>query len=191
MKQPSDMDVLSVAYEDKKTLSVEKQLTIVPLSAALLNVEHEDDEDYEETMCALTGIGSYSHTPKKFDLDLTNQPSQTEKTSIEKPPMLESKELPNYLRYTFLGYGNTLPESVADDLSEQHVEALISALMRNKRAMGMKIDDIIGISPEVCMHKSRIEEDCMPIRTMAPKARQDKATTSQKGKKRGRKDQGE
>ncbi|PHT35976.1 hypothetical protein CQW23_23676 [Capsicum baccatum] len=67
MKQPSDMNVFSVAdvhYEDKKALSVAKKLTVEPLSAALLNVEHEDDEDYKETMCALTKIESYSHTPK-------------------------------------------------------------------------------------------------------------------------------
>ncbi|PHT29437.1 hypothetical protein CQW23_30965 [Capsicum baccatum] len=87
-------------------------------------------------MCALTDIGSYSHTPKKLDLDLKNQPSLTAKTSIEQPPVLELKDLPNYLRYAFLGGGNTLPMSVADDLSEQHVEALISALKRYKRAMG-------------------------------------------------------
>ncbi|PHT28654.1 hypothetical protein CQW23_31744 [Capsicum baccatum] len=177
MKHPSDMNVFSVAdvhYEDKKALSVAKQLTVEQLSAALLNVEHKNDEDYEETTCALTEIGSYSHTPKKLDLDLTNQPSQSAKTSIVDPPMLESKELPNYLRYTFLGYGNTLSESVADDLSEQHVEALISALMWYKRAMGRKIDDIIGSSLEVQWHQMTR-----------------KATTSQRGQKRGRKEQTE
>ncbi|PHT50227.1 hypothetical protein CQW23_09974 [Capsicum baccatum] len=100
------MNVLSVAdvhYEDKKALSVAKQLSVEPLSAAPLNVEHKDDEDYEET---------------------------TSKTSIEEPPMVESKELPDYLRYVFLERGNILPVSMADDLSEQHVEALISALKR-------------------------------------------------------------
>ncbi|PHT34621.1 hypothetical protein CQW23_26421 [Capsicum baccatum] len=106
MKQPSDMDVFSVAYEDKKALSIKKHLTVEPLSAALLNVEHDDDEDYEERMGALTGIRSYSHTPKKPDLDLKNQP------------------------YVFLERENILLISVADELSEQHVEALISSLKR-------------------------------------------------------------
>ncbi|PHT56583.1 Isocitrate dehydrogenase [NAD] catalytic subunit 5, mitochondrial [Capsicum baccatum] len=133
------MDVFSVAYKDKKALSVKKQLTVEPLSAALRNVEHEDDEDYEETMS---------------------------KTSSEEPPMLESKELPDYLRYVFLESGSILPVSVADDLSEQHVEALISALMRYKRDMGRKIYDIIGIPPGICTHKSHLEEDCMPTRPL-------------------------
>ncbi|PHT58202.1 hypothetical protein CQW23_00565 [Capsicum baccatum] len=205
MKQPSDMNVFSVDdghHEDKKALSIEKQLTVEPLSAAPLNDEHEDDEDYEELMGALIEKESYYHTPKQPDLDLKNQPSPTAKTSIVEPPMLESKELPNYLRYTFLGYGNTLPENVADDLCEQHVESLISALMRYMRAMGWTIDDIIGISPEVqevSMRRSvsNFDLDILHVKvvsgTMAPKARQgkDKATTSQKGKKRGRKEQDE
>ncbi|PHT39974.1 hypothetical protein CQW23_18828 [Capsicum baccatum] len=148
MKQPSDMDVLSVAYEDNKALSVEKSLIVDSLSDMLLNFERDEADEHKETACALTGTKSYSHVPKKLDLDLTNQPSQTAKTSIVEPPMLELKDLPNYLWYTFLGYRNTLPESVEDDLSEQHVEALISTLMRYKRAMGRKIDDIIGISSE-------------------------------------------
>ncbi|PHT28408.1 Zinc finger A20 and AN1 domain-containing stress-associated protein 8 [Capsicum baccatum] len=167
MKQPKDMDVFSVAeanYKDEKELSVEKQLTDESLSDEVLNFEREEAQEHEETMCALTEIGSYSHTPNQPDLDLKNQPSPTAKTSIEEPPVLESKELPNYLRYAFLGSGNTLPVSMADDLREQHVEALISALKRYKRAMGWTIDDIIGIPPGICMHKGHLEEDCMPTK---------------------------
>ncbi|PHT24403.1 hypothetical protein CQW23_35852 [Capsicum baccatum] len=92
-------------------------------------------------MSALIEIEPY--TPKKPDCDLKNQPK--EKTPFDEPPMLESQELPDYLRYVFLESRNILLEST-DDLSEQHVEALISALKRYKRAMGWTIDDIIGDS---------------------------------------------
>ncbi|PHT57811.1 hypothetical protein CQW23_00174 [Capsicum baccatum] len=166
MKQPRDMDVFSVAdvyYEDVEELSAEKQLIDEPLSDVLLNFKREEVEEYEETAGALTGIRSYSHGPKKLDLDLKNRPSPTVKTSIEEPAVLESEDLPNPLRYAFLGSGNTLSLSVAADLGEQHVEALISDLKRYKRAVGWTIDDIIGISPGICMHKSHLEEDCMPI----------------------------
>ncbi|PHT60025.1 hypothetical protein CQW23_02388 [Capsicum baccatum] len=94
IKQPRDIDVFSVVdvhYEDKKALSVEQQLTVESLSDVLLNFEREEAEEHEETICALTGIRSYSHTPKHSDLDLKSQPSQTVKTSIEEPPVLESK----------------------------------------------------------------------------------------------------
>ncbi|PHT35853.1 hypothetical protein CQW23_23553 [Capsicum baccatum] len=189
MKQPSDMNELSVAdvhHEDTKALSIEKQPTVEPLSAVPLKVEHEDNEGYEELMSALIEIESYP--PKKPDCELKNQP--TANTPFDEPPMLESQELPDYLRYVFLQSRNILPER-ADDLSEQHVEALISALKRYKRAMGWTIDDIIGDSPE--KRRSHLEKNRMPTGTMAPKARQDKekATTSQKGKKRGQREQGE
>ncbi|PHT36190.1 hypothetical protein CQW23_23890 [Capsicum baccatum] len=78
MKQPNDMNVFSIAdvyYEDEKELSLEKQLTVEPLAAVLLNFEHEDVKEYEETICVLTGMGSYSYAHKKLDLDLKNQPS--------------------------------------------------------------------------------------------------------------------
>ncbi|PHT28332.1 hypothetical protein CQW23_32068 [Capsicum baccatum] len=166
-----------------KALSIEKQPTVDPLSAAPLNVEHEDNE---ELMGDLTETELY--TPKQPECDLKNQP--TAKTPIDEPPMLELQELPDYLRYVFLESGNILPES-ADNFSEQHIEALIAALKRYKRAMGWTIDDIIGDSPE--KRRSHLEKDRMPTGTMAPKARQgkEKATTSQKSKKRGRKEQGE
>ncbi|PHT59501.1 hypothetical protein CQW23_01864 [Capsicum baccatum] len=78
MKQPKDMNVFSIAdvyYENEKELSLEKQLTIEPLAAVLLNFEREDVEEYEETICVLIGMGSYSYAHKKLDLDLKNQPS--------------------------------------------------------------------------------------------------------------------
>ncbi|PHT48492.1 hypothetical protein CQW23_12700 [Capsicum baccatum] len=112
-------------------------------------------EDNEELMGDL--IETEPYTPKQPKCDLKNQP--TAKTPIDEPPMLESQELPDYLRYVFLKSRNILLKR-ADDLSEQHVEALISALRRYKRAMGWTIDDIIGDSPGKC--KSHLEEDRMP-----------------------------
>ncbi|PHT52125.1 hypothetical protein CQW23_06587 [Capsicum baccatum] len=105
-------------------------------------------------MSALTEIESY--TPKKPDCELKNRP--TTNTPFDEPPMVESQELPDYLKYVFLESRNILSERT-DDLSEQHVEALISALRRYKRAMGWTIDDIIGDSPEKRM--SQLEKDRM------------------------------
>ncbi|PHT31519.1 hypothetical protein CQW23_27856 [Capsicum baccatum] len=87
-----DIDVLYIAdvyYEDHKKLSIEKQLTVEPLSVVLLNFEREEVEEYEETICTLTGIRSYSHDPKKLDLDL---------------------------KYASLGSGDTLPVIIATEL---------------------------------------------------------------------------
>ncbi|XP_047256113.1 uncharacterized protein LOC124888868 [Capsicum annuum] len=57
-----------------------------------------DIEEYEETVCALIGMGSYSYSQKKLNLDLKNRPSPAAKPFIEEPPVLELTELPSHLR---------------------------------------------------------------------------------------------
>ncbi|XP_047267227.1 uncharacterized protein LOC124897808 [Capsicum annuum] len=66
-----------------------------------MNFDREDIDEYEETVCGLTGMGSYSYAPKKLDLDLKNRPSPPAKPSIEEIPMLDLKELPSHLRQAF------------------------------------------------------------------------------------------
>ncbi|PHT37749.1 hypothetical protein CQW23_21322 [Capsicum baccatum] len=75
MKHPKDMNVFSITdvyHEHENELSLDKQLTVEPLAAMILNFEHEDVEEYEETLCVLTGMGSYSYTHRKLDFDLKN-----------------------------------------------------------------------------------------------------------------------
>ncbi|PHT31882.1 hypothetical protein CQW23_28219 [Capsicum baccatum] len=100
------------------------------------------------------------HTTDAKSYNVVDAAGQSSKLGVNKGETEES--LKENIKHACLESGNTLPVSVADDFSEQHVEALISALKRYMRAMGWTIDDIIGISPEVCMHKSHIEEECMP-----------------------------
>ncbi|KAK4731475.1 hypothetical protein R3W88_024463 [Solanum pinnatisectum] len=70
-------------------------------------------------MNALQGMGAYSYAPKKLDLDLKNRPSPPAKPSIEEPPVLELKQLPNHLRYVFLGANNTSPMILAAELNDE------------------------------------------------------------------------
>ena len=51
--------------------------------------------------------------PKKYELDMKNCESPREKPSIEEAQKLELKALPPYLRYEFLGNGDTLPVIIA------------------------------------------------------------------------------
>ena len=107
-------------------------------------------------------MGSYSYAPKKLDLDLANWLTPSTKPSVEDPPVLELKELPGHLRYEFLGNGNTLPIIIVADLGEQQVEALISVLQRDKRAIGWTIADIFGLLLGICTHKIQLKEDYTP-----------------------------
>ncbi|XP_047257508.1 uncharacterized protein LOC107852656 [Capsicum annuum] len=133
-----------------------EQLVIKPLATVVMNYDSEGIEEYEETICALIGLGSYSHASKKLDLHLANRPTPPAKPSIEEPPVLELMELPGHLRYVFLGKRSTLPVIIAANLEERQVNALVSVLQRHKRAIGWTITDIISIPPASEVVKKKI-----------------------------------
>ncbi|XP_047261326.1 uncharacterized protein LOC124894855 [Capsicum annuum] len=156
MKQDKEISVffiVDVYYENEQEVPTEKKFVIEPLAVVLMNFNSKGIEEYEETVCALTGMGSYSYAPKKLDLDLKNHPTPPAKSSIEEPPVLELKEFPGYLRYVFLGSGNTLPMIITANLGKQQVETLISALQRYQKAIGSTIAVIIGIPSSICTYK--------------------------------------
>ncbi|XP_059314936.1 uncharacterized protein LOC132065522 [Lycium ferocissimum] len=89
------------------------------LAAALMNFDSYDMKGYVETINALEGLGSYTYHPRKLDLDLANRTTPPAKTSIVRPPKLELKQLPSYLRYEFLGLNKTLPVIISALLTEE------------------------------------------------------------------------
>ncbi|PHU17739.1 hypothetical protein BC332_13434 [Capsicum chinense] len=77
--------------EEEQEVPIEEKFVVETLTTLLMNFDQDGIKDYEETMCALTGMGSYSYAPKKLDLDLKNNPSPPAKPSIKVPPSLELK----------------------------------------------------------------------------------------------------
>ncbi|CAM8952521.1 unnamed protein product [Rhodiola kirilowii] len=78
----------------------------------------------------------------------------------------ELKPLPSNLRYEFLGSNATFPVIVGAALNEDETSKLVHVLKANKKALGYSIDDIMGISPSLCMHRINLEEDVKPSREM-------------------------
>ncbi|GJY23481.1 reverse transcriptase domain-containing protein [Tanacetum coccineum] len=60
---------------------------------------------------------------------------KNEKSSIDEPPVVELKDLPPYLEYTFLEGGDKLPVIIAKDLKDEEKGALIKVLKSHKRAL--------------------------------------------------------
>ena len=85
------------------------------------------------------------------------------KPSIEEPPVLELKQLPEYLEYAFLEEDSKLPVIIASGLSTAQKDKLLKVLKEHKRAIAWKISDIQGISPSFCTHKILLEEDFKPV----------------------------
>ena len=81
---------------------------------------------------------------------------------IEKPPIVEEKQLPNHLRYAYLGEESTILVIISSSLSNMEEEKLLHILKKHKEAIGWSLTDIKGIRPSMCMHKILLEEDSKP-----------------------------
>ena len=68
------------------------------------------------------------------------------------------KQLPEHLRYAFLGDSYTFPVIVAASLTLGEEEKLLRVLREHRTALGWTISNIEGISPSICMHKILMEE---------------------------------
>lgn len=84
--------------------------------------------------------------------------------SIVRAPDLELKQLPEQLKYAYLGENQTLPVIVAANLNLVEQEKLLRVLREHKTALGWTIADIKGISPSKCMHRILLEDNAKPTR---------------------------
>ncbi|KAK8670034.1 hypothetical protein V6N13_104800 [Hibiscus sabdariffa] len=112
-----------------------------------------------------TEIGNWVQTrPGKYfePLNYTNEKCKTDKPSVEQPPKLELKTLPEQLKYVYLGTDNTLPVIISSKLQPVQEEKLIKILRQHKEALGWSIVDIKGITPAICMHKILLEDNHKP-----------------------------
>ena len=79
--------------------------------------------------------------------------------SVDKPPSLELKELPNNLRYAFLGEAKTLPVIISSTLTDEEEDKLLRVPRKYKSSIGWSLADLKGISPSICLHRILLEEN--------------------------------
>ncbi|CAM8934262.1 unnamed protein product [Rhodiola kirilowii] len=77
---------------------------------------------------------------------------------------VELKPLPASLRYEFLGPNSTYPVIVNASLTDVETRRLLDVLRKYRPALGYSIDDLKGISPDLCMHRINLEDDARPSR---------------------------
>ncbi|XP_070007229.1 uncharacterized protein [Nicotiana sylvestris] len=139
-----------ILQEDDRTLTVKD-----PLEACLTNLEEMDGEGLAEWVMALEGRGFWLREPQFESLELEKMATPPAKPSIEEPPKLELKPLPDHLRYVFLGPDSTLPVIISSDLLD---------VQENKTAIGWTMTNIKGINLAFYMHKILLEEEHRPSR---------------------------
>ncbi|XP_027156520.1 uncharacterized protein LOC113757411 [Coffea eugenioides] len=120
----------------------------------------------EELKCVIGSLQTLPTTKTRYDLApiFIPEPHQRLLPSMVQAPVLELKPLPKHLKYVYLGEGETLPVIISAGLSKVQEEKLLRVLREHKQAIGWTIADIKGISPAVCMHRIRLEENAKPVR---------------------------
>ncbi|KAL1213774.1 RNA-directed DNA polymerase-like protein [Cardamine amara subsp. amara] len=63
------------------------------------------------------------------------------------------------LRYAFLGPNSTYPIIVNSSLNNAELTLLLSKLRKYRKALGYSLDDILGISLDLCMHRIHLEDE--------------------------------
>ncbi|KAJ9547099.1 LOW QUALITY PROTEIN: hypothetical protein OSB04_019642 [Centaurea solstitialis] len=84
------------------------------------------------------------------------------KTSLEEPPKVELKDLPDHLEYQFLEGKDSLSVIISSLLKPKEKEQLLEVLKKHKTALAWKIFDIPGISPFFCTQNFFMDDNFKP-----------------------------
>ena len=106
-------------------------------------------------------MDSFGPNRRKYFESLGASPSRLT-PSVEKPLIVEEKQLPNHLRYAYLRDESTLPVIISSSISNMEEGKLLRILKEHKEAIGWSLADIKGIKPSMCMHRILLEEDIKP-----------------------------
>ena len=156
IKHPHDNDICFRV--DVLEVIVSSQLDhSEPLETSLTHDDPSSCED-ETVQEYVKWMDSFGPNRRKYFESLGASPSRLT-PSIEKPSIVEEKQLPNHLRYAYLGEESTLQVIISSSFSNMEEEKMLKILKEYKEAIGWSLADIKGIKPSMCMHKILLEED--------------------------------
>nr|GEV43897.1 reverse transcriptase domain-containing protein [Tanacetum cinerariifolium] len=126
-----------------------------------------NDPIVSTTSPTLTPFGNSDFLLEEVDafLALEDDPTSPEvdQTYVDtERDIVELKDLPPHLEYTFLEGDDKLPVIIGKDLSIEEKTALIMVLKSHKQAIAWKLSDIKGIDLEFYTYKILMEEDFEP-----------------------------
>ncbi|XP_013613790.1 PREDICTED: uncharacterized protein LOC106319953 [Brassica oleracea var. oleracea] len=144
-----------------------------PLEKVLTSSDEETiiidsrDEEYTRLMDASMEVANVDDTEddtSEINVDrylekaIDRQPSPSEDWDPEKSAKIELKQLPAGLKYAFL-YKNSYPVIVNANLTNGELALLLNKLQKYRKALRYSLEDIPGISPDLCMHRIHLEDD--------------------------------
>ena len=156
---PCVEDVISsIAYSDP----LERCLS-TPLSKGDIEViDSIVDMEAIDNVFALEALKEVKEKPKIEELHKEITSEKTSNPQATTSDGLVLKQLPNHLRYAFLGEDSTKPVIISSSLNQEEESKLITVLKRYSLAFAWSISDIKGIIPAICMHKILMEDSHKP-----------------------------
>ena len=77
--------------------------------------------------------------------------------------MFELKQLLDTLKYAYLDEKKIYHVIISANLSEHEEKKLLKTLKKHRATIGYTLDDLKGISPTLCQHKTILEEYAKPV----------------------------
>ena len=90
--------------------------------------------------------------------------SKLNEEEIPQPPLPELKPLPPGLKYAFLHDNKTTPVIISDKLTESETRRLVAVLEKYRSVIGYSLQDLKGISPNLCTHRIPMGPEHKPSR---------------------------
>ncbi|WVZ49157.1 hypothetical protein U9M48_000534 [Paspalum notatum var. saurae] len=124
----------------------------------------------EEVMSlSLEEIGQYKSLEEEAisDFSAEEEPLEFEELGESlrpEAPKIELKQLPPGLKYAFLHGKEDKPVIISDKLTESESRRLLSVLEKYSSVLGYSLQDLKGISPNLCTHRIPMEVDHKPTR---------------------------
>ncbi|XP_022845337.1 uncharacterized protein LOC111368339 [Olea europaea var. sylvestris] len=116
-------------------------------------------KDLVDYILALESTSVVENPSQCEDIQQSEEADDKESNESSK---IELKQLPDHLRYAFLGDKSAFPVIISSSLTRDKEDRLLKVLRDHKAALGWSIADIKGISPTICMHKILMEESYKP-----------------------------
>ncbi|XP_042065482.1 uncharacterized protein LOC121808998 [Salvia splendens] len=118
-----------------------------------------------------SGIAQVSSLTKRLDQGkaLEKEVAENPLPTEEPKPAKKLKPLPAHLKYAYLGEEETMPVIINSQLTQGQKDRLLEVLRKNQKAIGWKLTDLVGISPDLCMHHIQLEEGAKPHRNQKRK----------------------
>ncbi|KAJ1255104.1 hypothetical protein BS78_K289900 [Paspalum vaginatum] len=147
-------EVLEIGMSRALNTKIESMPEVDPVEEVMgISLEEEEDQ--------------HSLEEEASDFSMVEEPLEFEELGEylrPDPPKIELKQLSPGLKYAFLNRNPDTPVIISDKLAENESRRLLSVLEKYRSVLGYSLQDLKGISPNLCKQRIPMETEHRPTR---------------------------